>query len=418
MLRQFFRTAVLVLSLNVLVKGVYLFGIDRTVQNVLPPAEYGLYFTLFNFSWLFQIVADFGLQNYNSREISQARSRLRKYFPQLFLLKLALCGLYLAVVLIAGAVWGYERIAIGLLALIGLNQALQSLQLYLRSNLAGLGQFQADSVVSVLDKALVILLCGGLLIGLPQFRIEYFILSQTAAWLLTLGITYALLRARLRGMRWRWRPKTLRVLLRRSAPFALVVFLMTIYTRVDAVMLERLHPDGRTEAAIYAMGYRLLDAANVFGFAVAGLLLPMFARQLGRRENVRPLLLGSGGTVLVIAVSAAILVGWRATEIITWLYVNGGPRGGTVLQYLMVACVATSGGYVFGTFLTAAGKLRRLNGLFLLGILLNVGLNWWLIPQQGAIGAALATAGTQWLILAGQLLFVGNVLSSPRNYTS
>lgn len=414
MLRQFFRTAVLVLSLNVLVKGVYLFGIDRTVQNVLPPEDYGLYFTLFNFSWLFQIVADFGLQNYNSRELSQARARLVKYFPQLFLLKLALCGLYLTVVLLAGMVWGYERIAIGLLAMIGINQALQSLQLYLRSNLAGLGQYQADSVVSVLDKGLVILICGGLLVWLPQFRIEYFILSQTAAWLLTLGITYVLLRARLRGIRWRWRPKTLRVLLRRSAPFALVVFLMTIYTRIDAVMLERLHPDGRTEAAVYAMGYRLLDAANVFGFAVAGLLLPMFARQLGKREDVRPLLFGSGGAVLVIAVLAAMIIGQWATPIVTWLYVNGGPEGGTVLQYLMVAFVATSGGYVFGTFLTAAGNLLRLNGLFLLGIVLNVGLNWWLIPSQGAIGAALATAGTQWLILAGQLFLATRLLNGPK----
>jgi O-antigen/teichoic acid export membrane protein len=413
MLRQFFQTAVLVLSLSVLVKGVYLFGIDRTVQNVLPPADYGLYFTLFNFSWLFQIFADFGLQNYNSRELAQARGRLVKYFPHLLLLKLALCGLYLLVVLGVGVLWGYERVAIGLLAMIGLNQALQSLQLYLRSNLAGLGFYRADSVVSVLDKAFVILICGGLLIGLPQFRIEYFVLSQTAAWLLTMGLTYGLLRSRLRGIRLQWRPRTLLVLLRRSAPFALVVFLMTIYTRIDAVMLERLHPEGRVEAAVYAMGYRLLDAANVFGFAVAGLLLPMFARQLAKREDVRPLLFGSGGAVLVVAVMAALVIGRWATEVITFLYVNGGPRGGVVLQYLMVAFVATSGGYVFGTFLTAAGKLRRLNGLFLLGILLNVGLNWWLIPTQGAIGAALATAGTQWLILGGQLLIASRMWSQP-----
>ena len=406
MLRQFFRTAVLVLSLNVLVKGVYLFGIDRTVQNVLPPEDYGLYFTLFNFSWLFQIVADFGLQNYNSRELAQGRQRLRKYFPQLLLLKLVLCGLYLATVLLAGATWGYERMAIGLLAMIGINQALQSIQLYLRSNLAGLGRYRADSVVSVLDKALVILICGSLLWGLPQFRIEYFILSQTAAWLLTLGITYLLLRSRLRGLAWRWNPRTIRVLLRRGAPFALVVFLMTVYTRIDAVMLERLHPDGRTQAAIYAMGYRLLDAANVFGLAVAGLLLPMFARQLAQREDVRPLLLGSGVAVLGCAVAAALAIGRWSTEIITYLYVNGGPAGGSVLRYLMVAFVATSGGYVFGTYLTAAGRLRRLNGLFALGIVINVGLNAWLIPRQGAAGAALATAVTQWVVLAGQVLLV------------
>ena len=41
---------------------------------------------------------------------------------------------------------------------------------------------------------------------------------------------------------------------------------MGVYTRTDVVMVERLLPDGKMQAGIYASAYRLLDAVNVAGF--------------------------------------------------------------------------------------------------------------------------------------------------------
>jgi O-antigen/teichoic acid export membrane protein len=103
MTRAFTANAILIVSLNLLVKSFYLFGIDRTVQNTLPEGEYGLYFTLFNFAFLFQVVSDFGLHNFNARHVAQSRHLLGKYFPHLFSLKLLLgLGFFLLLALVGG----------------------------------------------------------------------------------------------------------------------------------------------------------------------------------------------------------------------------------------------------------------------------------------------------------------------------
>ncbi|MEM6771591.1 MAG: polysaccharide biosynthesis protein, partial [Bacteroidota bacterium] len=70
MTSTFFRNALLHVSLNLLVKGVYLFAVERTVQNILPEGDYGLYFSLLGLGMLLQVIADFGLQLYNSKELA------------------------------------------------------------------------------------------------------------------------------------------------------------------------------------------------------------------------------------------------------------------------------------------------------------------------------------------------------------
>ena len=51
--------------------------------------------------------------------------------------------------------------------------------------------------------------------------------------------------------------------------------------------------------------------------------------------------------------------------------------------------------YIFGTLLTAGEKLKWLNVVAVIGVLLNITLNFVLIPTHGALGATYATLITQ-----------------------
>ena len=88
--REFLFNIFFLVLINLLIKPFFIFGIDLTVQNRLPEGDYGLYFTLLNFTYLFQILNDFGIQNFNNRHVSQHPHLLPKYFPNLLALKLLL----------------------------------------------------------------------------------------------------------------------------------------------------------------------------------------------------------------------------------------------------------------------------------------------------------------------------------------
>lgn len=398
--REFLINIALLILVNLLIKPVYLFGIDRTVQNTVPPGDYGIYFVLLNFTLLFQIVNDFGIQAFNNRNIARHHGLLGKYFPNILILKGLLALVYFLLVFAFALLWGYGPGYYHLLCWLAVNQVLVSLVLFLRSNVSGLAMYRLDSLLSVLDKLLLILLCGYLLLTLDVFRIEWFVYAQTTSLLLTAGIVFALVRARTGPLRFRFRPAFLGVLLRQSYPYALAVFLMTVYTRVDGVMIERLHPDGAYEADVYASAYRLLDAANMIGFLFAGLLLPMFARLLKDRDPVAPLVNFSFQLLWAGAGSLAAATIFFREAIMVALYTHGSAYSGNVLGLLILSFLAVCGIYIYGSLLTAHGSLRSMNRIFAAGVALNIALNAWLIPRYGALGAAGATCATQFLVFA------------------
>ena len=107
MKREFLLNILFLLSINFLIKPFYIFGIDRTVQNRVGLEDYGLYATLFSFTFLFQIINDFGLQQFNSRNIAQHHQLLPKYFPNMLVLKVGLGIIYAFIIVLVAIIIGY-----------------------------------------------------------------------------------------------------------------------------------------------------------------------------------------------------------------------------------------------------------------------------------------------------------------------
>jgi O-antigen/teichoic acid export membrane protein len=187
------------------------------------------------------------------------------------------------------------------------------------------------------------------------------------------------------------------MILLKSAPFATLALLMGVYYRIDAVMIERMLPNGDSEAGIYAASFRLLDAVNQFGYLFATLLLPMFAAMIRRNEHLRQLVKFSSELLFVIAIITAADCYFFRNEMMTLLYKNSTPYWSQIFGWLMFTFVPMSSIYVFGTLLTANGNLRVLNYIALGGMFLNVGLNLYMVPHYGALGATFATLITQFL---------------------
>ena len=80
MQQRFFRNLAFLLSLNLLIKPFWILGIDRGVQNAVGESDYGLYLSVFSYSFLFFILLDLGITNFNNRNIAQNNQLLSKHF--------------------------------------------------------------------------------------------------------------------------------------------------------------------------------------------------------------------------------------------------------------------------------------------------------------------------------------------------
>ncbi|WP_321347493.1 oligosaccharide flippase family protein [uncultured Draconibacterium sp.] len=400
MKRKFVTNLILLLFLNLLIKPFWLFGIDRTVQNTVGDESFGMYFALFNFSMLLNILLDAGITNFNNRNIAQHNFLLPKHLSNIVGLKFVLAIVYAVFSLIIAAIIGYSKIQFHLLFFLILNQFLISFTLYLRSNISALHLFRTDSIISVLDRSFMIAICSLLLFTnvIPiQFTIEWFIYAQTISYALTTLITFAIVLRESGSIKIRFNFSFFWVFLRKSYPYALLILLMSFYNRIDSVMLERLLPDpvGKEQAGIYAKAFRLLDAVSMFGVLFAGLLLPIFAKMIKQKEKVGSMVKLSYTLLIVPAIIIAVSSLFYNKEIMGVLYTSNIEHSSGILGILMTGFIGIATTYIFGTLLTANGSMKQLNIMAFCGMVLNVLLNLLLIPRYMAFGSAFASLSTQ-----------------------
>lgn len=399
MKKIFLSNLILVIGLNVLIKPFYIFGIDRSVQNEVGASEYGLYFALFNFAYLFQIFNDFGIQNFNHSVFSKYPWLIPKYLPKILGAKVLLAGIFLTFCLISAVIAGFRIDLWPLLLVIILNQILASFLLYLRTTLSATGHYTGDSIISVADKLLMIILVGSLLWFIEGFKftILNFVWCQTLSFVLSIVTALAFLKlyAGIPTFKMQFDRIFSIAFFKQSIPYALVLFLMTLYTRMDGVMLERMLPDGKEQAGIYAASYRLLDALGMVGLLFAGLLLPMFAKLIRHRDSVEEITRTARNSLLTFSITIIAMSFTYSQPIIFALYHDATEYWVSVFQVLFPSFMGIALGYIYGTLLTANESINAMNKIFTAGVLLNLVLNLIFITKWQAWGAATATLITQ-----------------------
>lgn len=419
MKRKFITNLLLLLFLNVLIKPFWIFGIDLTVQNMVGDENYGLYFSLLNFSMILNILLDLGITNYNNKNIAQHRQLLKKHISNIVGLKFLLAGVYAVVCILTALIIGYREIQIHLLIFLILNQFLISFTLYLRSNISGLHLFRTDSILSVLDRTLMIIICSVLLftnITNHAFRIEWFVYAQSAAYLTASLITLLVVLSHTGKLRFYFDRRFFIVFLKKSYPYALLILLMSFYNRIDSVMLERLLDNGKEQTGIYAHAFRLLDAVSMFGVLFAGLLLPIFARMIKQKEEIGSMVQFSFLLLFVPAIIISFSSGFYDHEIMLLLNYSHSELSASIFRLLMISFLGIATTYIFGTLLTANGSIRQLNQMAVIGMCLNIGLNIVLIPQIQALGSAWASLATQIFTALAQTILAVVILKLRINY--
>jgi len=415
--KRFLTNLALLVALNLLIKPFWFFGIEVSVQNRVGEEMYGFYFSLLSFTFLSNILLDLGISNYNNRAIARDHSKLKDHLAAIIPLKFILFLIYALVIWATGKAIGYSPEQFKMLWVLVLNQFMTLFTQYLRTNISGLQRFRTDSLLSVMDRSLMILFVGLLLWGniLTQpFRIQWFVYAQTLSCLLTLITVFAIVRSHSGPFLRQLDFSRSREILTRSYPFAMLILLMSVFNRIDSVMLERMLDRGKEEAGIYAQSYRFLEVMSQFSLLFSALLLPMFSRMISTGEKVNELVRTAVPILLTVALSIALTGNFYRDEVMA-IYETPAAHSSRIFGILIIGYVFISTSYIFGTLLTANNNLKQLNILAGITVALNLGLNLLLIPPYQGVGAAISSLISQAFFALAQLFMAGRLLRLPSN---
>lgn len=400
MLKKYFITNIsIMLILNLLVKPVWIFLIDRNVQLKLGNEEYGLYTAIVSLTIIFNILLDLGITNYNNKQLAAQKNNFHSIFPNIIIAKLFLSLAYFVVIISAAFVLNYSGRAIELIILLGFVQVLNSLLLYLRSNVSAHQDFVYDSIFSILDKLLMIVLCSFMLFShfVNQFTIEWFIYAQLAAYFTSCFITTIFIIFRYGKFKvGKIKLALVFQICKQSLPYAMLILMMAIYMRIDSLMLERM--DSAYETGLYVEAFRILDASNMIAFLFAGILLPMFSRMLSQQYNIEGIVTTSTNLMLGASLALVSFCTIYASDIMQMLYHRNHQNTEWIFIWVIAAFPAYCLMYIYSTLLTANGNIFLLIKIAFIGSVGAIAGNYFLIPHFHAQGVAIVSGVVEWSV--------------------
>jgi O-antigen/teichoic acid export membrane protein len=396
---QFLKNLFLLQGLNLIIKPFWLLVVDRTAQNILGNA-YGEYYIALNLTLVFSILLDIGIQNFNNTHVASDATFFKQNFKSLFTLKILLSLVYFSIVFTLGYL---KSINSTILIILLLSQVLSSFVLYLRSNINGLHHYKIDSFLSVSDKTFAILFCVAFFYS-NLIDIYYFAIAQFLALMLNFVIALFLNFYFFKQIKVSSESEdkpSIKSLIIKSFPFALLFALMALYTRIDVVLMNILLDKPHFYSALYAQSYRLLDASSMFAMLFAGLLLPMYSKLISKKEDVKPLTQTASTILFLVAIVVTMSSLLFDEKIMKTLYkyqdIEELKMSVKVFKMIMLSFIPISFIFIFSTLLTAKKDIKFLVIAASIALLFNVSMNLFLIPNQQAFGASIATLTTQFV---------------------
>lgn len=359
------------------------------MARVIGPEQFGQYNFALAYVALFSSIATLGLDGIVVRDLVRAPEAKNTIMGSAFMLKVI--GSLLAFVLCVMSTIIVEpqssqtRALIVIISAGMLFQVVDVVDFWFQS--------RVSSMYTVIAKipALVIFFCVRIFLLLGTASLIVFAWAQLIEILLgAIGLMIIYQRLGDRATEWRPHYKYAMALIKESWPLILAGLSVILYMKIDIVMLGKM--SGDRETGLYSAASRLSEGFYFVPMIIASSFMPMLlrARALGTTQYKESLL---SFYVLMIRLSLIVAIPFTilAPLLIDFLFGDDYVGSVAILRVHIWASVAVFLGVASSQYFTAEGQQKMSLYRTLMGLIVNVVLNFLLIPMYGAMGAAIAT---------------------------
>jgi O-antigen/teichoic acid export membrane protein len=190
------------------------------------------------------------------------------------------------------------------------------------------------------------------------------------------------------------RPAELRRMARALLPFGLRSLIGLTYQRGDAVLLSLL--GGFEAVGLYRAAYKVLELATLGPEILHRALFPgLAAMHRGPRQRLRTFFERQSAYLAAVGLLLSLFIAWLSGPLMQLLFGIEYQQATSVLVVLSAVILLKYCNASIVGIVTTSDFQARLTGLAVVVAATSLGLNFLLIPELGALGAAIAAIGTE-----------------------
>jgi PST family polysaccharide transporter len=364
-------------------------GVAVWMARYLGPEQFGLLNYVTAFVALFAFLPYLGLDGLVTRHLVEEPERRHELLGTTFFLRLAAGAAATALVaVIAFARPGEDMRTRWMLVIIAagmLFDAFTTVDFWFQSRVESRYAVQARTVAAIISAVVRV---GLIVAKAPLVTFAVAATLQQAVQAVAMVMAY-------RGQGhsladWKMAPERARTLLRRSWPLILSSAGSLIYFKIDQVMLGEMA--GAREVGTYAVAARMSEVWYFIPTTIGASLLPMMVNsKRDGEETYRKRLQWMYSVMAWMGIALAVVVSLTAAPVMDFLYGARYAGADRILQIHIWSCPGMFMGAILSRWLVVEDLLTFSLTRNLVGAVVNVVLNIFLIPRYGAVGASFAT---------------------------
>ncbi len=367
------------------------------VARYLGPTQFGLLNYAIAFVSLFSSVATMGLGTLVVRNIARDPECKNETLGTAFGLQFTGgCITLLLTVTVIALVKPNDTLTrwlVGIIAAGTIFNAFEAINFWFQS--------QIQSKYTVLAKNSVCFLVAAVRIGLvtikaPLLAFAWVRLAEVALVGMAYVYFYKLTGNKIKDWHFSW--ERCKELLSESWPIILSGLAVYVYSKTDQIMLGAMNKNA--ELGYYAAAVKISEICDFLPMIISSSIFPKLAnlRKTNYEEYLNKFQIYSDIMIFLwlgVAIPISLLSPW----IVHLLYGEKYAQSAAVLGIYVWAQFGSNFGVARSTYLNIEGQLRYGLYLTVVGSILNVGLNFLLIPKYGALGATAATLITYFYVI-------------------
>lgn len=392
--RRIAKNSLAPIILNLFNRGID-FAFAFIMLRILGPADAGIYYyAIVIFGW-FDILANFGLNTFLTREVARNRAAAGRYLLNSTVLRLglALAGVPLLIAFLASRQATVdpplETQAIAAIVLLYVGLLPNSISTGLTALFYAFEKAEYPAAITTVSTIVKVT------IGLATLLLGWGVVGLAGGAVVTNLVTFAALAWLARPLVGNVAQKPNRAIMRHmmgeSWPLMINHLLATVFFKIDIVLMEAIN--GNTVVGQYSTAYKWLDALNIIPAFLTMALLPVMARQAhGDRPGLRRNYGLAVKLLFMTALPVAVVTTFIAEPLIRVL---GGseylPAGGVALQLMIWSIPIGWINSVTNYVIVALDRQRTLTFAFAIGVAFNVIANLIFLPLYSYRAAAVTT---------------------------
>ncbi len=361
------------------------FLVSIWLVRYLGPAQLGQYSFVLAFVSLFALFCDLGMGQLVICQVSKDRSSANAYLGAYLIIQILISLTVLSIMMGFISNFNYPQLIKLALYIAGVNLLVSSLSGPFYNLIIAFEKLRFNALMSVISNIFYCLL----IISAIYFRKGLLVLVSATLLTSMLELAISILICLGIGIRpdFKFDKKIWQTLLKYIGPFALYLIFTGLYRRIDVVILQ--HLQGDAAVGFYSAAYKIIFLFLLLPASFVKAVFPLLSEQASQdKDKLAQTLLWSMKYLVALSLPIAVSCALFSRQIITLFFGQAFLNSGMILSILGWSLVFSSSNHILSSGLVAAVKMVEVVSGTLIVFIVNLVLNFILIPKFSYIGAA------------------------------